>query len=258
MEPIVLSIQGQPPRKSNSRRIVRNKKTGKPLMIKSRKALGWLEAAAWQIPEEAKRKVGSPDQPLRIEFFVRYETRMPDLSTELILDMLQKNGVIRDDRYVFEKIEHKIIDREDPGVDLVITATEEHNLTQDQRKVIIYELAQVQHALVDIEGPYEDGSILTHWGDGEWFAVLTDGETTGYHYDNEGQQGDSPLPEPAHDERGGRPKLKEEDVLQIRRLYDSGEYAMKDIADMFGVTGTNIRKIGKRQTWKHVPEEVYG
>jgi len=254
MEPIVLNIQGQPPRKSNSRRIVTNRKTGKPMVVKSKEALAWMEAAAYQIPDEAKCNVGRPDQLLRIELFVRYETRRPDLSTELILDMLQKTGVIKDDRYIFEKVEHKIIDREAPGVDLVITAAEEHNLTPEQREVVVYELSRVGHVLVSIEGPFDDDSVLTHWGDGEWFCILPNGETTGYYYEKEGRDRDGSVSAPKVGEESSRAKLKEGDVLEIRRLCDVGEMSYREIADAFGVTEANIRKIGKRQSWCHVPE----
>jgi hypothetical protein len=222
---------------------VRNRSTGKPFSIKSRKALSWIEAAGYQIPEEARRGVGGPDQPLRITFYVRYETRSPDLSTELILDTLQEYGVIRDDRYVFEKSEYKIIDREDPGVDLVITETRERNMTREQVQVLAYEYAKVPHMLVELQGPFEDGSVLTHWTDGEWFVVLADGETTGYEYDNEGQR--------PQDKTSA--KLTCDDVQQIRRLYATGKHAMRHLGEMFGVSASTICLITQRKIWKHVP-----
>lgn len=255
MEPIVLSIQGQPPRKSNNRRVVRNRKTGKRLVIKSRKALDWLEAAAWQIPAEIKRRVGGPDQPLHIVFYVRYETRHPDLSTELIMDMLQETDVIRDDRYVYEKVEHKIIDGEDPGVDIVITGTRERNLTREQCQVLAYEFAKVPHVLVEMRGPHEDGSVGTHWSDGEWFTILANGETTGYSYDHEGLRDDDSGPPLMQGEANTGARLTEEDVKQIRLLYDAGEHSASDLADMFGVHPTTIDKVGKQRSSKQVPEE---
>jgi len=51
-----------------------------------------------------------------------------------------------------------------------------------------------------------------------------------------------------------RDRLKEGDVVEIRRLCDVGEMSYREIADAFGVTEANIRKIGKRQIWRHVPE----
>jgi Holliday junction resolvase RusA-like endonuclease len=253
MEPIVLSIKGQPPRKSNSRRIVTNRGTGAPMVVKSRQALAWQEAAAWQIPAEARRKVGGRDQPLRITFFVRYASRRPDLSTELILDVLQRNNVIADDRYVFEKVEYKQIDKENPGVDVIITATEEHTLTAEQRKAIIDEITHVQHRLVDLDGPFEDGSVLTHWSDGEWFRILPDGETTGYVYDDEGSR--APPASAAETERApAQRRLRASEVLQIRRLYDTGEQTNQEIADRFGVSERTVRNIGGRSSWRNLPE----
>jgi len=257
MDPIVLSFEGQPPRKSNSRRIVRNKKTGRQLVIKSRKALQWMEDAGWQIPASSKRKVGGPDQPLRIVFYVRYRTRLADLSTELILDTLQKYGVIRDDRYVFEKAEQKIIDKENPGVDLVITETRERNLTAAQCKVLAYEFAKVPHSLTELEGPFEDGSVRTHWSDGEQFLILEDGETKEYKYKNEGQQ-DPATNQIQTGERNPQAKVTTEDVLQIRRLHDEGELTMAQVGRIFGITESTASKIGLRYTWKHVPEDEGG
>lgn len=118
---IRLSIAGQPPRKSNSRRIVTSRRTGKPMVIKSEDALDWLEDASKQIPSSARIRAGAPDRPLSITFWVRYASRRPDLSVELVLDMLQNERVIQDDRYVFETHAFKTIDPDNPGVDILIT-----------------------------------------------------------------------------------------------------------------------------------------
>jgi Holliday junction resolvase RusA-like endonuclease len=113
---ISFTIRGQPPRKSNSRRIVYNKQTGKPRLIKSDKALQWVEDAMKQIPAQARQGIGDPKHPVRATFHVTYKTRRSDLSVELVLDMLQQAGVIADDRYVFEVHAYKWIDKELAGV----------------------------------------------------------------------------------------------------------------------------------------------
>jgi len=120
---IELHIAGEPGRKSNSRRILKNPKTGKPFVVKSKKALQWTKNALRQITGDKQLEAGSRERPLCISFCVRYASYRPDLSTELILDMLQKARVISDDRWVFEKHEYKEIDPDNPGVDIVI---EEH------------------------------------------------------------------------------------------------------------------------------------
>jgi len=109
-------IHGQPPRKSNSRQIVTNRRTGKPMLIKSAQALAWVSSALDQIRPEDCQGIGSATQPLRATFHVYYETRRPDLSVELVLDTLQQAGVISDDRHVYECHAFKWFSKERPGV----------------------------------------------------------------------------------------------------------------------------------------------
>jgi len=119
-----ITIAGQPPRKSNSRRIVKSRRTGRPMLIKSKEALAWVASAKMQIPADIRGlQAGSAGRPLCISFWVRYTSRRPDLSVELILDTLQDAGVISDDRYVFEVHAYKAIDRANPGVDIIIEET---------------------------------------------------------------------------------------------------------------------------------------
>ena len=47
-------------------------------------------------------------------------------------------------------------------------------------------------------------------------------------------------------------KLKEDDVLEIRRLYAGGGISQKTIADSFGVGQAQVAKIVRRQGWTHV------
>ena len=117
---IHLKITGQPPRKSNSRRIVRNQRSGKPMVIKSQEALAWMKDADKQIPPGARLGLGSADNPLAITFWIRYASRRPDLSVELVLDLLQKAGVISDDRHVYEYHAFKEFDRDAPGVEILV------------------------------------------------------------------------------------------------------------------------------------------
>lgn len=111
---ITFFIHGQPPRKSNSRRVMRI--SGRVRVIKSEKALAWFNSALKQIPHHAKEGIGSAKYPIRATFHVYYETRRPDLSVELVLDALQKAGVISDDRHVYECHSYKWFSKERPGV----------------------------------------------------------------------------------------------------------------------------------------------
>ncbi len=45
-------------------------------------------------------------------------------------------------------------------------------------------------------------------------------------------------------------KLKEKDVIEIRKLYP--EVSSKELASRYGVTDVNIRMIFNRKTWKHI------
>ena len=57
------------------------------------------------------------------------------------------------------------------------------------------------------------------------------------------------------DDRGskhGMAKLTEDQVLEIRRLYKTGNYIYKDLGEMFGVHYTLIGYIVNRKIWKHM------
>jgi hypothetical protein len=54
-------------------------------------------------------------------------------------------------------------------------------------------------------------------------------------------------------ERGFHAKLKESDIPEIRRRYDGGE-SSPSIARSFDVHYSSIYTVGKRTSWKHVPE----
>jgi hypothetical protein len=47
-------------------------------------------------------------------------------------------------------------------------------------------------------------------------------------------------------------KLKNDDIVQIRTLWEVGHRNIKVIARNFGVSTTNIKKIVKGSTWKHL------
>lgn len=50
----------------------------------------------------------------------------------------------------------------------------------------------------------------------------------------------------------GCAKISEDDVREIRRLFESGEKSQKIIAEQFNMDYTSINKIIKRTLWKHV------
>jgi len=124
-------IVGQPPRKSNQRQIkwVYRKKgdprratkgARRPIVAKSDAAIAWVNEAIKQVPEEFKLQLGSLEESLGIAFFITYRDERPDLSAELICDMLQEAGVIADDRYLREKHLYWYKSKERQGVRVLL------------------------------------------------------------------------------------------------------------------------------------------
>jgi hypothetical protein len=52
--------------------------------------------------------------------------------------------------------------------------------------------------------------------------------------------------------RNGRAMLTDPDVLEILRLYATGDYLYRELADMYGVSVSAIAKIIRRETWTHL------
>ena len=50
----------------------------------------------------------------------------------------------------------------------------------------------------------------------------------------------------------GRAKLTNEDVLEIRRLYETGSYTQPDLGKMFNTPTVTINHVIRRYTWKHI------
>lgn len=53
-------------------------------------------------------------------------------------------------------------------------------------------------------------------------------------------------------ERKGISKLKDADIVEIRRLYATGEWFQKEIAAKFGVTQATIWAVLSGKTWTHI------
>lgn len=57
---------------------------------------------------------------------------------------------------------------------------------------------------------------------------------------------------PQRGTNNGRAKLTEDDVRQIRRMWDNGTLSKRRIAEHFNVTDVLIGKIVRRELWAHV------
>ncbi len=53
-------------------------------------------------------------------------------------------------------------------------------------------------------------------------------------------------------EKNPKAKLKEEDILKIIELTNTGNYLQKDIAIMFNVDRQTIRRIIQKKSWKYI------
>tara|TARA_R110000744_G_scaffold125117_1_gene230763 strand:- start:498 stop:923 length:426 start_codon:yes stop_codon:yes gene_type:complete len=115
-DPCVLTIQGEPASKANSRRLVSVR--GKPMIIKSQKALLYKKGFELQCP--VRKNLYTKDQDLMVAMKIFYKSRRPDLDESLILDLLQ-GFVYENDRQVKLKyIEHGL-DKENPRTSIVIS-----------------------------------------------------------------------------------------------------------------------------------------
>jgi len=128
--PIFLTVLGEPASKANSRRLV--SRGGKPLFIKSAKALSYADAFNLQIPTINPLLTGE----LRLDCWIYYASQRPDLDESLILDLLQ-GKVYANDRQVRERHVYHYIDRAQPRVTILLRErdsgaglVEERNLSE--------------------------------------------------------------------------------------------------------------------------------
>jgi len=133
---IAFTIFGEPASKANSRRLVT---FGDRLaVVKSKKALGYEEAALRQIPPRFRLRL---EGPVRVSIKIFYASERPDLDESVILDVLQDRwsktkkdengkvtapremvqaGVYRNDRQVRSKRVDWAIDRQNPRAEIVV------------------------------------------------------------------------------------------------------------------------------------------
>lgn len=51
-------------------------------------------------------------------------------------------------------------------------------------------------------------------------------------------------------------KIVEQDVIDIRKMYATGEYRQSELAEMYGVTQTNVGNIVRGKTWRRAGGEI--
>ena len=111
MQALSLCILGEPASKANSRKMVYIR--GKPMFIKSAKALSYAEA----FKRQASTNVPMLEGDVAVHMTIYYASRRPDLDESLILDLLQ--GVAyENDRQVKEKHIYWGLDKDKPRTEI--------------------------------------------------------------------------------------------------------------------------------------------
>ena len=112
MQALSLIIFGEPASKANSRRMVYVR--GKPMFIKSAKALAYAKSFKQQATPAAKL-----DGDVAVHITIYYASRRPDLDESLILDLLQ-DVAYTNDRQVKEKHIYWGLDKENPRFEIKV------------------------------------------------------------------------------------------------------------------------------------------
>ncbi len=86
-----------------------------PAVIKSAKALAYVEAFKWQCPQLDPLLVGD----LAVRIWIYYASRRPDLDESLILDCMQ-GFIYANDRQVKEKHIFWDLDKENPRAEILV------------------------------------------------------------------------------------------------------------------------------------------
>jgi Holliday junction resolvase RusA-like endonuclease len=113
---LTLTLYGELASKANSRKLVTF--GGKPRFIKSDKALGWEQSALMQIPGDHRGHFPTGD--IGIKVVIYYPTKKNDVDPSLLFDVLQKAGVIGNDRQIREYFARKEWDKENPRTEFTI------------------------------------------------------------------------------------------------------------------------------------------
>jgi Holliday junction resolvase RusA-like endonuclease len=109
-------VRGSPQSKSNSRRLVVNSRTKRPMFIKSQSALSYADAFNLQCPKLRHLLEGD----LFFAANIYYASRRNDLDESLILDLCQ-GRVLLNDRQVKEKWVRWGLDPDNPRTEITIT-----------------------------------------------------------------------------------------------------------------------------------------
>jgi Holliday junction resolvase RusA-like endonuclease len=89
-----------PEAKGNSRQIVRRGKAGRSMIVKSAKAQAFIGTAALIIRGSLNRSPFASDDKIGMWVMIRYPDYRRDLDVSLIMDALERGGIINNDRQI--------------------------------------------------------------------------------------------------------------------------------------------------------------
>lgn len=122
MTPVVFTVFGEPASKANSRRLIYNSKTRRPMVIKSQKALNYVRDFTKQCPTLSPLLEGE----LAVTMTIYYASKRPDLDESILLDAME-GRIYGNDRQVREKHVFHGLDRKNPRADIAVTHRESGN-----------------------------------------------------------------------------------------------------------------------------------
>lgn len=111
------TVLGEPASKANSRKLVFNRRTKRPMFIKSSKARGYAVDAVLQIPCLNPMLRKGLDVALQLRMF--YASRRPDMDESVLLDLMQ-GRIYENDRQVKERHTYWNLDPHNPRVDVEV------------------------------------------------------------------------------------------------------------------------------------------
>ena len=104
----------------NLREIIRNRRTDKPMVIKSADARAYEAGFGWQVPGTKRVMM---EGRLRLTVYAYYPNMRRDLDCEIIPDLLQLYGVIKNDRHIWEKHYYREMTKEKDGWAIITIET---------------------------------------------------------------------------------------------------------------------------------------
>ena len=115
MSNVTITIIGEPCSKANQRRLVTSK-LGRPMFIKSKKALDYVKS----FEKQCKKLDPLLEDDVAVTIKIYYASRRPDLDESLILDCMQ-GLVYKNDRQV--KVKHVYwggVDKDNPRAEISV------------------------------------------------------------------------------------------------------------------------------------------